>query len=296
MTAGPLVVLHVSPHPDDEAIAAPATLLSLRGCRPQGLQPAGESRPAAADHDRRRHEAREAAGQAGVRAGRARPAARCLLGGRPGCRAGSSGADGRRVAGSQRCRPGRGAKPARRTPRARDWWDARSATHWRPAATLPTRWWMWGLWADLPLPTLFVPFDERQLKNVLHGLAAYAGELNRDDYTRLVEGRAEANRVLGSERVFGFGAAERRDSRYAELLTEVMRARRCAGSPQVRGVLESGGPAGAGGCPGGSQLVDRRRELRRSDALRGAPSVPDVHARDQAVADRVDVLDHRVGE
>jgi hypothetical protein len=41
----------------------------------------------------------------------------------------------------------------------------------------------------------------------------------------LVRGRGEANRVLGSERVFGFGSAERRSAPYAELLTEVTRRR-----------------------------------------------------------------------
>jgi LmbE family N-acetylglucosaminyl deacetylase len=239
VTGGPLVVLHVSPHPDDEAIAVPATLLSLRdaGHKVFNLLVSLGRR---ADHDRRRHEAREAAGRLGFELVEHDPpldvcseddldAAQARLARTLGEWLEHRGVD--LVVGPS---PHDGHHAHELVGRAaRDALAARGDT--------PTRWWMWGLWADLPLPTLFLPFEERQLKSVLHGLAAYAGELNRDDYTRLVEGRAEANRVLGSERVFGFGAAERRDSRYAELLTEVMRrdGRWVAASPRV---LDSADP------------------------------------------------------
>jgi LmbE family N-acetylglucosaminyl deacetylase len=85
------------------------------------------------------------------------------------------------------------------------------------------RWWMWGMWADLPLPTLLVPFGEERLAEILHALEAHAGELARNDYRDLVLGRALANRVLGPERVFGFGSRGEAMP-YAELLTEVARA------------------------------------------------------------------------
>jgi LmbE family N-acetylglucosaminyl deacetylase len=93
-------------------------------------------------------------------------------------------------------------------------------------------WWLWGLWADLALPTLFVPFGEDTMADVLRALAAHAGELARSDYLALVRGRALANRVLGVERAFGFGEPQaggpyahlRADGRpYAELLAEVVR-------------------------------------------------------------------------
>jgi hypothetical protein len=83
---------------------------------------------------------------------------------------------------------------------------------------------MWGLWADLPHPTLFVPFGDARLATVDHALAAHAGELARNDYPALVRGRALANRVLGAERVFGFGQDAVQAAPYAELLTELVRA------------------------------------------------------------------------
>jgi len=81
------------------------------------------------------------------------------------------------------------------------------------------RWWMWGLWGDLPLPTLYHGFGEELLGRALRVLGAHEGELARNDYAALVRTRAQANRFLGSERVFGWGAAMRPEP-YAELLTE----------------------------------------------------------------------------
>ncbi|HWE65426.1 MAG TPA: PIG-L family deacetylase [Acidimicrobiales bacterium] len=83
------------------------------------------------------------------------------------------------------------------------------------------RWWMWGVWGDLPAPNIFYAFDERVLARTLHILEAYEGELERNDYRRLLSGRAGANAVLGSERVFGFGSAAASTLPYAEVLTEV---------------------------------------------------------------------------
>ena len=85
------------------------------------------------------------------------------------------------------------------------------------------RWWMWGVWGDLPAPNVFFPFDEADLSRQLHILEAYQGELDRNDYRRLLAGRAMANAVLGSERVFGFGAPAASSLPYAEVLTEVRR-------------------------------------------------------------------------
>jgi LmbE family N-acetylglucosaminyl deacetylase len=95
-------------------------------------------------------------------------------------------------------------------------------------ASLPpaVRWWMWGLWGDLPAPNVFYPFGEASLVRTLHILEAYQGELERNDYRRLVAGRASANAVLGSERVFGFGSAAASSLPYAEVLTEVRRVGR----------------------------------------------------------------------
>ena len=82
-------------------------------------------------------------------------------------------------------------------------------------------WWMWGLWAGLPFPTLITYFRSERLEQILHALDAHAGELERNDYRRLVRGRAEANAVLGPELVFGFGGRGGRGE-LAELATEVV--------------------------------------------------------------------------
>jgi LmbE family N-acetylglucosaminyl deacetylase len=85
------------------------------------------------------------------------------------------------------------------------------------------RWWMWGIWGDLPAPNVFFAFGESELSRMLHVLEAYTGELERNDYRRLLTGRATTNAVLGSERVFGFGSPAASPLPYAELLTEVRR-------------------------------------------------------------------------
>lgn len=82
-------------------------------------------------------------------------------------------------------------------------------------------WWMWGLWADLPFPTLITYFRSERLRQILHALDAHAGELERNDYRRLLQSRAAANAVLGPERVFGFGGGGGREE-FAELATEVV--------------------------------------------------------------------------
>ena len=82
-------------------------------------------------------------------------------------------------------------------------------------------WWMWGLWADLPFPTVIAYFRSKRLERILHALDAHAGELERNDYRRLLQGRATANAALGPERVFGFGGGGGRGE-FAELATEVV--------------------------------------------------------------------------
>jgi LmbE family N-acetylglucosaminyl deacetylase len=93
----------------------------------------------------------------------------------------------------------------------------------RALAVLPpsVRWWMWAVWGDLPAPNIFYGFDERILDRAARVLEAYTGELERNDYRRLISGRAAANAVLGTERVFGFGSAAVSTLPYAEVLTEV---------------------------------------------------------------------------
>ena len=126
-------------------------------------------------------------------------------------------------------------------------------------------WWMWGLWADLPFPTLIAYFGPERLRQILDALAAHAGELGRNDYRRLVRGRAEANAALGAERVFGFGAPGR---------PRGVRRAGNRGCPQGRG-LASGHAEGARPrrAPGGAHAQLALRLARGSEphsALWGA--------------------------
>jgi hypothetical protein len=90
-------------------------------------------------------------------------------------------------------------------------------------AALPSsvRWWMWGVWGDLPAPNMFYGFGQDVMDRALYILEAYGGELERNNYRVPLLGRASANAALGSERVFGFGAPAVGTLPYADLLTEV---------------------------------------------------------------------------
>src|SRR5436190_20213099 len=43
-----------------------------------------------------------------------------------------------------------------------------------PLADSSPAWWMWGLWADLPFPTLIAYFGPERLRQILHALDAHA--------------------------------------------------------------------------------------------------------------------------
>lgn len=70
----------------------------------------------------------------------------------------------------------------------------------------PVVWLTWGLWADLPVPNVLLPFGEARMAVLEAALAAHAGELDRSRYDVLLRARAQATAVLGPERVHGFGA------------------------------------------------------------------------------------------
>jgi hypothetical protein len=74
----------------------------------------------------------------------------------------------------------------------------------------------------LAFQTIGTVFTKEHLGEILHVLEAYGGELARNDYRRLVEGRAMANSVLAPERIFGFGAASPTSAEYIETLCEVV--------------------------------------------------------------------------
>jgi LmbE family N-acetylglucosaminyl deacetylase len=216
MTPAPAVV-SVSPHPDDELVGAPATLMALRDAGWKVVNVACSlGRPE--DHDRRRAELIEACRAAGfelvipdglapIGAGNdlelaqrrlsaaivyviERFDAALIVGPSP-----HDGHHGHEVVGRA----------------------IRDAVEMRGA---PFTVMFWGLWSELPIPNLFVGFGADRLLEIQRALRAHAGELQRNRLDRLLESRAAANAVLGPERVFGFGSPGTPHD-YGELLIDV---------------------------------------------------------------------------
>lgn len=212
-----MTVLHVSPHPDDEIIGAGATLLSLRkeGHRVFNLACGLGSE---ADQERRKGELEDALDRAGfdgtihdppldISHDHSADAAQETLE-----RTLTELIPKLEVSVVVSPSPHDGHPAHEVVGRA-----TRDAL--RALGKDGTRWWMWGIWGDLPLPTLMFEFDAELLKQVLHVLSAHAEELARNDYRVLVEARARMNSVLGPERVFDYGD-DGADADYVELLTE----------------------------------------------------------------------------
>lgn len=210
-------VLHLSPHPDDEALGAPATLLGLRAAGwhvVNALASLGHEE----DHVRRTAEAQEAARRSGFELVLPRTLVPISSDADPD----RSGAELAGVVGDliKRYYPALVVAPATTDAHHGHRLVGLGVERALLVAGRPITWWAWSIWSELPDPTLYVPFDGRRLDEALHVLAAYAGELDRNPYDRLVRGRSEANVVLGSERLFGFGAPVASALPFAELLTE----------------------------------------------------------------------------
>jgi LmbE family N-acetylglucosaminyl deacetylase len=214
-------VLHLSPHPDDELIGAPATLMALRdaGWRVVNLA-CGLGPPS--QRARREGELREACSRAGFEL-RLASVAESNESGTLGTGSPCSELLADVTAAIEAVGPALVVSP---TPRDRHpaheavTAATREALH-RIGANAP-RWWMWGLWGSQPRPTLGTAFDHERLEEILAALSAHRGELERNDYRRLVRGRAEANACLAPELLFGFGSPARPSVAYAELLTELV--------------------------------------------------------------------------
>jgi LmbE family N-acetylglucosaminyl deacetylase len=88
-------------------------------------------------------------------------------------------------------------------------------------------WWMWSIWADLPRPTLIANCSIAHLERSEAMLAEYEGENRRNNYLDMHRQIREVNVVRGIETTFGFGAPSDvvAEIKSAELLTEVRRER-----------------------------------------------------------------------
>lgn len=210
--------MHVAPHPDDESIGAPCTLLSLVDAGVRVIVVAcGLGRPT--DHHRRRRELIAATAAGGFELVVREPpealsssddlgAAHAAL--VPWLRELIDDLDAELVISPQL----HDVHPAHET-------VAQALRDAIPAARRPPVWWMWGLWADLPVPTILVPCPAQLVERALAVLGCHAGELARNDYTDLVRASGRLNAIRGVERVLGFGSARLDEVRHAELLTEI---------------------------------------------------------------------------
>lgn len=217
------VALHVAPHPDDETLAAGPTLALLQNAGWHVVNLAcGLGRKA--DHERRAVELSAALSEWGFVDERLDPPS-----------AMSSGDDlvaarvqvaSAVVEAMDRHRPALVVSPQPHDGHhghvvvASAVFDALTGLA-RAGARMPP-WWMWGYWRDLTTPTLYVPYGAQVLARIDRALACYAGEIARNDVSRVPAARGTVGAVVGWERVFGFGTTSRTGMPYADLLTEAV--------------------------------------------------------------------------
>lgn len=211
------VVLHIAPHPDDESIGAPGTLLRLADSGARVVVVAcGLGRPV--DRARRGQELHNAMQVAGHELVIRDPPTDLTA------------ADDLVAAHAQLVpwlvslldyyRADLVIAPHLRDAHHAHQTVASAVRDAIPLARRPPVWWAWAIWADLHHPTLMVPIDEARVERAVAALSCYHGELARNDYVDLMLGAGRVSAVRGVERVMGFGAAGLPGVRHAELLAE----------------------------------------------------------------------------
>jgi LmbE family N-acetylglucosaminyl deacetylase len=249
-------VLHISPHPDDEALGAGATLILLRNhgwdvttlaCSCGRPEQAGRRRAELVEACSRAGFAlREIAGEIRISAGADLAAAQTQLATeirqaltelQPSLLVGPSPHDGH---------PGHEVV-------------GRAIINALDSLPLPKRprVWLWELWGLLPLPTLYVAVPPDVMSLTASVLEAHGGELERNDYRRALDARAQLAAVLGFERVFGWGSAAPKDQ-YADVLMEILCDRQpgwMLAKPRVLVLDEALDPAAASGIDIGAWLA-----------------------------------------
>ena len=213
-------VLHVSPHPDDELVGAPAALLALRDAG-HTITNLALSLGRPDDHDRRRAEVVEACRRARFELVITDPPIAM------------SANDDRELA-EDRVRAqltaaldGSDAPDLVVGPSPHDVHHAHELVGRAIRDVLAERddapaWWMWAIWGDLPFPTTVTTFDDARATEIAEDLSAHEGEMARADHRVHVDARGRLTAITAAERVFGFGAPALGADR-AEVVTEVAR-------------------------------------------------------------------------
>lgn len=211
----PPVAISVSPHPDDELLGAPATLMAIRDAGWRVVNFAC-SLGRAADRERRRAELAAACRLAGFEVVIADPLVE--IGAGDDLELAQHALAGALVELLERFESRLVVGPSPHDGHHGHEVTGRAICDAVESRGQPLEVMFWGLWGELPFPNLLTGFDADRLAEIERALAAHAGEIERNRFDRLLAGRSQANAVLGAERVFGFGASGR-PYEYAELLT-----------------------------------------------------------------------------
>lgn len=133
------------------------------------------------------------------------------------------------------------------------------------------RLWLWGLWADVALPTSLCVYDAERLSDIEQALVCHGGELERNDYLRLLRARGHAGAVLLPERVFRYGAPGLAPDEYAEAVCELGLDERGEVALCAPALLDAAAydPTGAAGGPPAAWLeLASPRQSTLGDAAR----------------------------
>lgn len=270
--------LHIAPHPDDELLGCGGTLLRLRdaGWRIVNLA-CSLGRPD--QHARRGDELRDACRRAGFAL--RLPGATIAITRDDNLVAAQAALTDEIQAAIAELRPALVLGPSPHDGHHGHEVVGRATRDALQRLSVRPRWWMWTLWGHAPTPSLLVELDEQLLGRTSHALAAHRGELARTPYDRLLRARAEVAAVLGSEQVFGWGAAGP-PVPYAEILTELLTDRGDWPLAGPRRLDPADGLAGAQprGSDLGNWLWSPSPRTALLHAARGVPSA------------RVDVTEH----
>lgn len=213
-------MLHVSPHPDDELVGAPATLMALRDAGHEVTNLAlALGRPA--DHDRRRAEVTEACRRAGFGLRVIDPPIAMSAGDD------LAAAQKRATAAIVAVIDGPDPPDLVVGPGPHDVHHGHELVGRAIRDALGSHddappWWLWAIWGDLPMPTMVTLLDDDRVAEVVQALSAHEGEMQRADHRVQVEARTRVAATLAAEKIFGFGAPALSTTR-AEMVTEVVR-------------------------------------------------------------------------